>query len=81
MQHKPESVLISFEDTGPGILQENKDKIFQPFFSTKTSGTGLGLTVAKNIMEAHGGAIWFENRKHGSVFFVELPKDTMQGEQ
>jgi PAS domain S-box-containing protein len=81
MQHTSDSVLMSFEDTGPGIPQENKDKIFEPFFSTKIIGTGLGLTVAKNIVEAHGGAIWFERREHGSAFFVELPNLTKQGEQ
>jgi signal transduction histidine kinase len=41
MQHTSASVLLSFEDTGPGIPQENKDKIFQPFFSTKSTGTAL----------------------------------------
>ena len=81
MQHTSAAVLLSFEDTGPGIPQDNKDKIFQPFFSTKSTGTGLGLTVAKNIVEAHGGAIWFEKQEHGSTFFVELPNVTAQGEQ
>lgn len=81
IQHTSDSMLLSFEDTGPGIPQENKDKIFEPFFSTKSIGTGLGLTVAKNIVEAHGGVIWFERREHGSAFFVELPNLTKQGEQ
>lgn len=72
-------LLCSFEDTGPGIPAENSDKIFQPFFSTKTTGTGLGLTIAKNIVEAHGGKIWFENRKPGSVFFITLPLEIVQG--
>jgi len=81
MQHTAASVLFSFEDTGPGIPQKNKDKIFQPFFSTKSTGTGLGLTVAKNIVDVHGGTIWFERREHGSTFFVELPNITTQGEQ
>jgi len=81
MQHTAAAVLLSFTDTGPGIPQENKDKIFQPFFSTKSTGTGLGLTVAKNIVEAHGGSIWFERQEHGSTFFVQLPNILTQGDQ
>jgi len=81
MQRTSDAVLMSFEDTGPGIPQENKDKIFEPFFSTKSVGTGLGLTIARNIVEAHGGAIWFERQEHGSAFFVELPNLTKQDEQ
>jgi PAS domain S-box-containing protein len=81
IQHTVAAVLLSFTDTGPGIPQENKDKIFQPFFSTKSTGTGLGLTVAKNIVEAHGGSIWFERHEHGSTFFVQLPNIMTKGEQ
>jgi PAS domain S-box-containing protein len=81
MQHTSASVMLSFEDTGPGIPQENKDNIFQPFFSTKSIGSGLGLTVAKNIVEAHGGVIWFERQEHGSTFFVQLPNIPTHGVQ
>jgi signal transduction histidine kinase len=73
VQKQPESVRILFTDTGSGIAPESRDKIFQPFFSTKTTGTGLGLTVAKNIIEAHGGSIWFLSGSQGTTFFVELP--------
>jgi len=70
---KPSSVVIVFVDTGAGIPQENSGKIFEPFFSTKNSGTGLGLTLAKNTVEAHGGTICFENRETGAKFTVEIP--------
>jgi signal transduction histidine kinase len=79
MQHTASSVLLSFEDTGPGIAPESRDKIFQPFFSTKSIGTGLGLTIAKNIVEAHGGVIWYEGQEHGSAFVIQLPNMTTRG--
>ncbi len=79
LERASQHLLCSFADTGTGIPPENMDKIFQPFFSTKTTGTGLGLTIAKNIVEAHGGTIWFENRQQGCVFFIRLPQEIMQG--
>jgi PAS domain S-box-containing protein len=81
LQPAASSVLLSFADTGPGIPPESRDKIFQPFFSTKSIGTGLGLTLAKNIVEAHGGAIWYETQGHGSTFFVQLPSILTHGVQ
>jgi len=74
---KPSSVLISVADTGSGLPPDSREKVFQPFFSTKNNGTGLGLTLAKNIVEAHGGAIWFENRGEGAMFCVEIPAVVM----
>jgi two-component system sporulation sensor kinase A len=67
------SVVISFADTGTGIPDESGDKVFQPFYSTKSNGTGLGLTLAKNIVEAHGGTISIESRQAGAMFLVEIP--------
>lgn len=73
MRKKPASLVVAFSDNGGGILPENRDKIYQPFFSTKKDGTGLGLTVAHNIVQAHGGSIWFETGTT-TTFFVELPR-------
>jgi signal transduction histidine kinase len=67
------SVVISFADTGTGLPDESSDKVFQPFYSTKSNGTGLGLTLAKNIVEAHGGTISIESRQAGAMFIVEIP--------
>jgi signal transduction histidine kinase len=67
------SVVISFADTGTGLPDESSDKVFQPFYSTKSNGTGLGLTLAKNIVEAHGGTISIESRQAGAMFLVEIP--------
>ena len=74
VKKKADLVWIEFKDTGSGILKDNKEKIFQPFFSTKKSGTGLGLTLAKNIVLAHGGDIWFKkNNQQGATFVVTIP--------
>jgi len=69
-----DSALISIQDTGVGIPEENIDKIFQPLFSTKAKGQGLGLSVCKRLVEAHNGNITFKSKAgKGSTFTVELP--------
>ena len=69
-----EKILISFEDTGVGIPEEIKSKIFKPLFTTKSRGQGFGLAVCKRVVEAHGGAITFESKEgKGTRFTVELP--------
>src|SRR3972149_3950053 len=67
-----EDVLIEIEDQGQGIPQENMDKIFEPLFTTKQSGTGLGLASCISIVEKHGGSISMRNNP--TVFTVQLPK-------
>jgi signal transduction histidine kinase len=65
---------ILVQDTGKGIPDEDLDRIFDPFFSTKSRGTGLGLAIANNIVESHGGIIEVESRPHeGSCFVISLP--------
>lgn len=66
-------VLISCQDTGPGISDEIKDKIFHLFYTTKDGGTGIGLSFAQNIVQAHGGIIRLETSARGSNFAVALP--------
>ncbi len=67
-------VLIKLTDNGTGIPEEMKSKIFTPNFTTKTSGTGLGLAMCKGIVEQAKGNIWFERADGGGTsFFVELP--------
>jgi two-component system sensor histidine kinase HydH len=65
--------IISIEDTGPRITEENLQKIFEPLFTTKQKGTGLGLTSCKNIVEQHGGTIMAENNP--AAFTIKLPKN------
>jgi len=65
---------IEIEDTGPGIARGDAERIFQPFYTTKTKGTGLGLAIALRILEAHGGDITVENlAPHGCRFTFLLP--------
>jgi signal transduction histidine kinase len=66
-------LLISIRDNGEGIPMEMQDKIFIPNFTTKSSGTGLGLAMVKGIVEQARGRIWFETGEGGTVFFVEIP--------
>ena len=70
------TVTIEIEDNGPGIPDEMKDKIMQPFFTTKkgTQGTGLGLSITNDIVKAHGGSIDIKAEEgNGSVFVISLP--------
>jgi two-component system sensor histidine kinase HydH len=76
-------VRIDFEDDGQGIADDVLDKIWDPFFTTKEMGTGLGLGVVKNIIESHGGSIQIKNRNPcGARVTVELPVEQpkMRGE-
>jgi two-component system sensor kinase FixL len=66
--------LVSVADTGPGIPAEIAAKLFQPFVTTKPQGMGVGLSISRNIVEAHGGRIWAEaNPEGGTVFRFSLP--------
>lgn len=67
-------IEISFTDTGCGIPEENLGKIFNPFFTTKSDGTGLGLALVSRVMEAHGGGVKAESKRgEGSTFRLSLP--------
>ncbi len=71
---KGQQVLICIKDNGEGIKAEMHAKMFTPNFTTKTSGTGLGLAMSKSIIEQSGGTIWFETKEGaGTTFFVQLP--------
>lgn len=68
-------VLVMVSDNGSGIPAELKDKIFDPYFTTKSSGTGLGLAMTKKIIELWGGRIYFESEPNvGTTFYVTLPQ-------
>ena len=69
-----DNVVISISDNGTGIAVEVQSKIFTPNFTTKTSGTGLGLAMCKRMVEQAKGEIWFETKPGaGTTFFVLLP--------
>jgi len=66
--------LITITDNGHGISDEVAQRIFQPYFTTKSSGTGLGLAMTRKIIEFWKGSIWFESEEgKGTTFFVRLP--------
>lgn len=76
-QPNPEFITIEIQDTGPGIPKVLHEKIFDPLFTTRQIGTGLGLTSCKRIVEAHGGTITFQSKIGvGTIFFITLPKTT-----
>lgn len=70
-----ENVCISISDNGAGISEENREKIFEPKFTTKSSGMGLGLAMVKNIVENYNGSITFTSKiNKGTIFKVHFPK-------
>ncbi len=69
-----DQVHLSIQDTGKGIPPENLSKVFEPLFTTKARGVGLGLVVSKNLVEANGGKITVESQEgHGAAFTIILP--------
>ena len=74
MQRREQAVAIRFMDTGPGIPQQDLERIFRPFVTTKPKGTGLGLPIVQKIVSAHGGRVEAENSDiAGACFTVTLP--------
>jgi len=71
---------VSISDTGPGILPENQDKIFDPFFTSKETGTGLGLTIVHRIVENYHGKIFLRSdRQNGTTFVLDFPLTEEEG--
>jgi PAS domain S-box-containing protein len=67
-------VVVAVRDSGPGIDPEHTERVFEPFYTTKTSGMGMGLSICRSIIAAHGGRLWAEaNRTRGTVFQFTLP--------
>jgi C4-dicarboxylate-specific signal transduction histidine kinase len=71
------SVMVSVVDTGTGVEASAIDRIFNPLFTTKAHGMGMGLAICRSIIEAHGGRLWVAgNTPRGAVFQFVLPADT-----
>lgn len=74
VEDTPTHLIISFEDSGPGIPKDKLNQIFDPLFTTKPTGTGLGLGICKSIVEGHGGKITVKNAP--TTFSISLPKNS-----
>jgi C4-dicarboxylate-specific signal transduction histidine kinase len=67
-------ILVAVHDSGPGIDLEHLQRVFDPFYTTKDSGLGMGLSICQSIIVAHGGRLWAEaGQPHGAVFQFTLP--------
>lgn len=76
--HESKYLLITIEDSGTGIDPKNIDRIFKPFFTTKSQGLGMGLSICRAIVEDHGGRIAVsQGQPHGSIFNVFLPTESI----
>ena len=71
-----QAIRIAIRDNGPGLKKEQRQRIFEPFFTTKTKGTGLGMAIAKRIVETHGGSIEIGEDGHaGAEILITLLRD------
>jgi PAS domain S-box-containing protein len=69
-----DGVLVAVSDTGPGLSQASVERIFEAFYTTKSSGLGMGLSICRSIVEAHGGRLWATpNEPHGAILSMILP--------
>jgi len=73
----PNGVLVSVRDSGPGFDERALDRLFEAFYTTKANGMGIGLTVSRTIIQAHGGRLWaMPNAPQGAIFQFTLPTDS-----
>ena len=67
-------VVVAVRDSGPGIDPSHLERVFDAFYTTKSSGMGMGLSISRSIIEAHGGRLWAEaNEPRGTIFQFTLP--------
>jgi hypothetical protein len=73
-QSQEDRVLVTLRDSGPGIDPDHLERVFETFYTTKSSGVGMGLSICRSIINAHGGRLWAEaNRPKGMIFRFTLP--------
>jgi PAS domain S-box-containing protein len=71
---RPNGILVAVRDSGPGIDPEDRERVFEAFYTTKSGGAGMGLAICRSIIEAHGGRLWVDaNEPRGAVFQFSLP--------
>jgi len=72
--HRPSHIEIKITNTGAGIPSDDLERIFEPFYTTKDNGLGLGLSISKEIIERHGGSIIVSSKRNvGASFIVNIP--------
>ncbi|HYZ85001.1 MAG TPA: ATP-binding protein, partial [Bryobacteraceae bacterium] len=74
----PDQVEVTIEDSGVGIDPDKIDKVFDSFYTTKSSGMGMGLSISSSIVQAHGGRLWATAKDKGAVFHFRLPASKEQ---
>jgi len=73
-QKDTQNVTVAIKDNGPGIDEQNSDRLFEPFYTTKKEGLGMGLAISRSIIEAHRGNLWGENNPdRGVTFYFTIP--------
>ena len=73
-QAEPDGVLVAVKDSGPGLASDSLERVFAPFYTTKSGGLGMGLSICRSIIEAHGGRLWVTaNPPGGAIFHFTVP--------
>jgi signal transduction histidine kinase len=73
-QNQTNGALVAVRDSGPGIDPEHLERAFDAFYTTKQSGVGMGLSICRSIIDAHGGRLWVDaNKPRGAIFQFTLP--------
>jgi signal transduction histidine kinase len=73
-QAEPNGVLVAVKDSGPGLAPDSLPHLFVPFYTTKPGGLGMGLSICRSIIEAHGGQLWVSaNLPRGAIFHFTVP--------
>jgi signal transduction histidine kinase len=71
---EPDGVLVAVKDSGPGLPPASLEHLFTPFYTTKPDGLGMGLSICRSIIEAHGGRLWVTaNLPQGAIFHFTVP--------
>jgi signal transduction histidine kinase len=75
-QLETSDISVAVQDSGPGVDPDRLERVFALFYTTKTSGMGMGLSICRSIIAAHGGRLWVEaNQPRGAIFQFTLPVD------
>jgi signal transduction histidine kinase len=73
-QHRRNEVLVAVGDSGPGVDPDHIKRVFEIFYTTKSNGVGMGLSICRSIIDAHGGRLWADaNEPRGAIFRFTIP--------